>query len=605
MDNPSVPAIQHRRRRWPVILSVAVVVPAAVLAFLWFGLAPSVPAKPIRLVRGENGQMVPADSPEEPGFVSFEVQTGKINANNTFSASSVTARSDHSGFACARLVILNRSDHLLMARIGPLLLDELKPLGYIRQIDYYPAGFSPERGNLTADVTIIMDMEQLAESSGPASHTVEATFTVTAGNRPPGCRSSSIDSLTPPLVQFDWSGRLHHTSTTTGLSSSAAKYKLVAENVAKQIAQTLTKEFRERQEKEGALPELPRAFYPAYREPPTLPLEEFGSPQVVTSSHGLMNHNETFWRLPINRPAADLLGEMQQRLEATGWKTRSRSKAPAQDYLRMARNDAALVIYAPSPRETPPSSSPKEPILYVHYVDRMTQNEMRSAIDESLAKGVSTDVLIRFQRQWSQDQSSRILQLLRSRPVRTPQTSIALANLYHQLKQDDNARAELLHACALLRTVAQYSDLQGKVRSLAKDLGDEKLAEKPLEPRVLDELGFVELKPGTRAASREIGVDEPVHFYARTADGSLRTISLRVIKSPANDSGAYQLAFVDANKDGRSWGTGGASHGSSLDNGCRVTFALERLDTTERFRLNTQLSGPPERRGPPQAASSL
>ncbi|MHB9047687.1 MAG: hypothetical protein ACYC35_17245, partial [Pirellulales bacterium] len=70
MDNPSVPAIQHRRRRWPVILSVAVVVPAAVLAFLWFGLAPSVPAKPIRLVRGENGQMVPADSPEEPGFVS-------------------------------------------------------------------------------------------------------------------------------------------------------------------------------------------------------------------------------------------------------------------------------------------------------------------------------------------------------------------------------------------------------------------------------------------------------------------------------------------------------------------------------------------------------
>lgn len=260
MDDPSAPLIQRRRRRWPVILLVVVLVPVALLVFLWFGLSPTVPTAPIRLVRNENGQLVTENPPEQPRFVSFAVQAAKIEANDTFSSVSASSSPDHSAFACGRLAILNQSDHLLMARIGQLLLDELKPLGYIQQIDYYPAGFSPEQGKRAPDVAINIDMDQLVESGWFASHTVEATFTVTAGNGPPGCCTFNTDHLTPPLVQFDWRGTLRHTSTTTGVNSSAAKYKLVAENIAKQIAAALAKEFGERRDKEGAIPELPQAF---------------------------------------------------------------------------------------------------------------------------------------------------------------------------------------------------------------------------------------------------------------------------------------------------------------------------------------------------------
>ena len=135
-------------------------------------------------------------------------------------------------------------------------------------MDYYPVGFKPEQGGRAADITVTIDLDKLSESGWPASHAVEATFTVTAGNGLPGCRNSYMDDLTPPVVQFDWNGRLQHTSTTTGVASSAAKYKLVAENVARQIAAALTKEFNERRKKDGVMPELPQAFYPPYHKPP-------------------------------------------------------------------------------------------------------------------------------------------------------------------------------------------------------------------------------------------------------------------------------------------------------------------------------------------------
>ncbi len=272
-------------------------------------------------------------------------------------------------------------------------------------------------------------------------------------------------------------------------------------------------------------------------------------------------------------------------MENSGW-----IQSPAQDYLRMARGNAKLVAYAPSPREAPPTSSPKSPILYVQYLERMTQDEARAAIDEAIAKSASADVLICFEQLWSGDQSRRILKLLESRPVRTPQASLTLANLYHRLKEDDKARRELLHTCALLCTVAQYSDLESKARNLAKDLGDETLAEKPIDLELLEELGFVELKPGIQVPSVEIGVEEPVHFCARTSQGSFKTISLRAIKSASAGSGSYELAFVESSKNGRSWGSGGTVHDFSADDGCRVTFSLERLGATARFRLSTQVS---------------
>lgn len=592
MDDPSTSAIQPHRPRWRIILLAVILVPVVVLACLWLWLPPKVPAGPIRLVRGEGGSLVPAESPDPPGGLSFEVQAARIKAKNSFNSCSVTSRSDHAGFPCSRLLIVNRSKHVLMARIGPLLPEKLKSLGDVRQIDYYPAGSSPEQGMLAPDITITLDLAKLTESNWPASHSVDATVEVRACNGPPGCRNGYSDHLTPPVVQFDWEGTLHHVSTTAGLVSSAAKYKMVAEDVAKQIAEALRKEFNTRREKEGPLPELPPAFYPPYRPAPELPLAELGQLEVVTSWHGLFNHNETLWRLAIDRPSGEVCAEIQRRLEGAGWKLCDVSKSPDRSYLRMGRDGAMLVAYVPSSQGSPPGSPPKQSALLIHYVDRMTQGELRAAIDQALAQNVSVDVLMRLERYWSEEQSQRILKAIQAGPVRTPQASLTIAKLYRRLGQEDKAIAELPRARALLRTVAQPSDLESKLKNLAKDLGDEKLAEKPIEPRVLEQLGFVELKAGSQIPSREIGLEEPVHFFGKTAQGTLEIISVRAVKiASASGEPSYQLAQVESSEHGRSWGTSGPSHGFSVEGTCSGFFAIDRLGSTERFRLNVHVSG--------------
>ncbi len=590
MDAPSVSPLPRRRRRWPVIVLLVALVPTAVFGFIWFGLSPNVPAKPIRLVRDDDGRFVPANSPNTTPFASVEVQAAAIKANNNFTSSCVASGSDHATFACQRLMILNRSKHVLMARVGQVLLEELKPLGFVREIDYYPVGFAPEPGSLTPDVTISLNLDKLEESGWPGSHTVEATVTVTAGNAPPGCRNSYTDHLSPPIVEFDWSGQLQHRSSTMGVSSSAAKYKLVAENVAKQIADSLKKEFTDRREKEGAMPDLPEAFYPPYRETPSLPLAEVGRLEVVTSSHGLMNHNETMWRLATDRPIGEVLAELRRRLESSGWQVRDASETAGNEYLRMSLHDAVLTIYCPSPQRGAASSPPQEPALFIHYLDRMTQDEVRDAIDESLAKNVSEEILICFERHWSEEQSRRILKSLQSRPARTPEISLTLASLYHRVKEDDAARRELVRSVALLRTVAQTSELENRAQALAKELGDEQLVKQPVEVGVLEELGFIELKGGVQIPPQEIAVEEPVHFYAKMPDGSLKTISVRAVSGSVAGGEAYQLAHVESSEHGRSWGSGTAAYGLSVDDQCRATFSLEGPDAAGVFRLRTELS---------------
>jgi hypothetical protein len=310
-----------------------------------------------------------------------------------------------------------------------------------------------------------------------------------------------------------------------------------------------------------------------------------------------MNHNETIWRLTADRPVADVLHGIQRRLESAGWKTMH----VHDDYLRMSRDAAELSLRARSAQEIGARSSPKTPTLDVRYVDRMTQAEKRAALDELLAHNTSPEVLMCLENQWSADQLDRVLKAVESRPPRTPQAALALANFYHRLKRDDNARREVLHACALLRTIAQTSDLDNAIKSLAKDLGDEKLVEKPLEPRMLDELGFIELKPGIPVPAQEIGLEEPVHFYVKTSDGSLKIVSLRAFQSGTSSGGkpSYQLAFVESGGPGRSWGTTGPAYSLSLEDGCNASFALNPLGAGERFQLTAQVSGPAPKPAPP------
>ncbi|MDZ7620194.1 MAG: hypothetical protein U1E05_24605, partial [Patescibacteria group bacterium] len=91
---------------------------------------------------------------------------------------------------------------------------------------------------------------------------------------------------------------------------------------------------------------------------------------------------------------------------------------------------------------------------------------------------------------------------------------------------------------------------------------------------------------------QEIGIEEPVHFYAVRSDGSLHTVTVQALKVATAGDQTCQLAFVDSSEHGRSWGTSGTTHGCDLGDQRRATFSLETIEKGKRYRLVTQVSGP-------------
>ena len=54
-----------------------------------------------------------------------------------------------------------------------------------------------------------------------------------------------------------------------------------------------------------------------------------GEPEQVWSWHGLMNHDETLWRITTDGPPAELIGRFQKRFKEAGWEEANQAVAAA------------------------------------------------------------------------------------------------------------------------------------------------------------------------------------------------------------------------------------------------------------------------------------
>ncbi|MCH5374264.1 MAG: hypothetical protein JJ992_09820, partial [Planctomycetes bacterium] len=225
---------------------------------LWAGWNPPVPDGPVRLVRNSTGQF--EQQPGETG-PHWEAHAGKIQAQNSITTISSESRSGRARFACRRMLIVNRSEHLLMQRVGARLLDHLKTIRGFEQVDYLPDGRQTETGQVSPDVTVTLELEEIQESGLVAAHQLEARIRMQAGNSLRRSSTHYMDGLDPPLVNLDIACTLEHRSTTTEIGTPSSRYKLAAEDIAKQLGEALAKKLNELYEKDGALPPLPDVFY--------------------------------------------------------------------------------------------------------------------------------------------------------------------------------------------------------------------------------------------------------------------------------------------------------------------------------------------------------
>ena len=565
---------------------------------LWYGTAPNVPDRPVRLERGDDGAFRPAEGGETPDGARFEFHAGELKANNNFNSTVVSSTSGNARFASRRVAIFNDSDHLLLELVGVRLVEHFEKLPHVQSIEYFPRGHRPEPGGVAPDVVVTLRLDRIVESGFAPVRELDANIFVTAGTRYRKCRSGYRDNLTPPIVDFGFKGELHHVSTVTGISSSAAKYKQTSENIAGEISKTLAGKFTEFRKKHGPLPELPESFYPPYTPPQGIPILDAYELEPVLSHRGFMFPSESFWRLTTTRDLAEILPEMEQLLKDAGWRTRDlqveENRIP---HLRAVRSPEALTVFveenevsrkvASEPDENG-GGEPVEYTLLVHHLIRMGTEDVSRGISELFDTGAPLETLLTFEDLFRSEHWRRLVTRIEDGSVTTAKAWSVLAHRYHHRKDEDAARRALLSAWVLSRTDPDSSDLQGKLRQLAKKLDIHRLDDLPISQELLDGLGFTELGTGEPVPAIEVGVDEPVRFYGVDDKGELILLSLWVGRDDHGpQSITYPLHYAQAGRRMSSHGYGGTSFSTRIGNG-ETSITATRIDGADRFRVEVE-----------------
>jgi len=600
-DSHCQPNRPLRRRMLAGLRWALAIVAAVVCGVLWLGWRPKLPSGPVHLVRGGEGRLGPEANDADSSGIHLELLAAKINANNQLTSTSNESGPSQARFACRRMVIFNHSQHVLMQRAGLSMLQHLKDVRGFEQIDYYPAGKSAEPGELAPDVAVTLTLDDVKTSGLPGSRTLDAQIGLCAGSTLMNYGSHYSDGLDPPQVRWSMSATLTHHSTTTGVGTPSARFKLAAEDIGKQLGAALARRLNKWHDKHGPLPSLPDAFYPPYVPPPELPLPAQEPAELVASYHGLMKSNESLWRIESARELADVLNDLEARLKARGWKTeRLQTAADSLPVLRMLHGEDMLTAYPEHKRDdatpatiagrTPPQVRPGPPatIVMVHLVDRMSRAQAAAAVAALLDGKWPAEKLLIFESMLTGPDRERLMERIAARCPPSPEAWIALVQWHEGAKRSEAAREALQRAHVLLRTLPDQGDLPGRIQELAKKLDHKLPRDGQPGPELLASLGFVEITPAG-VSDRELALDEPALYWARR-DGKPITIALRVVKQGgAGGPAAYAINYVEARDGSSSCGTGDLDYRSALDGMSSVTFHAEPVEIQPRFRLSARV----------------
>lgn len=609
------PAFEHVPPGVLARFSRRLVAIAAIVAGLglvaWYAFPPDVSQGPVRLVRGKDGDfdLVTGNGRRVPRPAA---QTGRMEANNSLIASTSEAHNDPSRLACNRILILGQSSHVLAKRVANCLVQEFKALRFAEEVDYLPPGYPTETGDVAPDVFVTLRMVDL-EESGLANHQVKAKFRLTVGTSLVRDNTFTINHLTPPRLEYAWHCVLDHQSTMLAVASSAAKYKLVSEDIGKQLAGALVKQLNQWVDKFGRLPELPDDFYPAYHAPPELPLAGL-SPRVLFSGRALMQPNETVWQCKTDRPLAEVVAELRPRLEAADWKCNPAGNEDPQQLQASLANGRLSVfledagISISNPASTKAVAPPQSTTFYVRYTESISDSERDRAVSALVASAAPLETILLFQNLPSSADSAAVIERLAAEPVRDAPLWLASARLHHVMKQDDAARADLLKAVALAPCESDPQQITGQIKGMAKSLGDEQLAERQPELALYKELGFVEIGAAGDVPEVELPLAGAANYIAQLADGRRSVMSLRLKRDYEKSAGRYALAVVQTLPNVRmsSLSTiepGNRSpltHSIQLEGLGRVEFTITRDFGQRRIRIQGTLRPDPPA-APPMA----
>jgi hypothetical protein len=495
----------------------------------------------------------------QPGESSdrLEAHVAFVKARNGVQTFGSTSAEGDDRVSIRRIWIICLNPHRLLDRSTRELQKVLVRLPDVEEVVYYPCGTWPEPGQVLPDIFITMDLLEADEKTFLRSRRLRTLVQWKVGSTLFAGTVRTAQANTPPKVTFDMESRLDHDSTMMGIESPRAVYKLEANGIAGEIAKSISKQLGNLLDKYGELSSSATMLYGTYCEPPEFSFLKNNKAQQIISGSGLFKNNHTVWRFMEPRRTDEALKDYRDELRTLGWDSEKFGK----DHLKMQKQNEHIYVF--HERRRSPAMGTAEygesgmasigNLMIAHYESYFTSVQIQEAIDALLASQANVDTLLAFERYFcTSEQTERLRARVEACPVHTLGGSLMLGRYWVNQGRTDKGRAWLMRARAMQRAEKESNAKSQEIRSLAKKLGDESLAEIPVNEQILADAGFASSAQLTKPLEVTRALDEPVLLYRRLEDGRLRTIALRVVHChDISLSVPYGLLMVDK-RNGRS-----------------------------------------------------
>ena len=530
--------------------AVAIVLIGVVLVF--FELPSSSSKSEPVVILNESGKNKPTEQEDSSGRFHAHIVT--INARNNIQTLSSTSAGSGARVSTRNILIICQSPHDLLDRTMHEFQKSLAQLPYVGEVAYYPFGTWPEPGGLLPDVFITINMPQVNERSFLRSRYFKAIIKWTAGSSIFAGTSHSDQTYTLPVVRFDIESQLDHESKMFGIEGSQAKYKLAADGICSEMIKSISKQFENLLDKYGQMPESPEMLYGDYHEPPEFSFLKADKVRLLISGKGLLKNNHTVWRFVSERETDKALTACRDEMKILGWGQEDLGK----DYLQMQKGNEHIYIFRQDRRDSKagtifwsePEKIASEASLIADYESDFTDDQMQKAMDALLNSDAEMKTLLIFEKYFrTPKQLEHLRSIIEESPVNTLDGCLMLARYWADCGETDRGRESLLRARAMQRTEKDYNVRADEIKSLARKLGDESLAEVPVTEEIFRQMGFINPEQLNEPVEIEKPINEPVLFYRRLGDGELQTFALRIIRSQESSYLVpYHLLTVESRK---------------------------------------------------------
>ncbi|UCC97550.1 MAG: hypothetical protein JSW66_17110 [Phycisphaerales bacterium] len=501
---------------------------------------------------GEQQSQEPGESPQW-----LEAHVAFVKARNGVQTFGSTSAKGDNRASVRRIGIICQNPHRLLDRSVRELQKVLVRLPDVDKVEYYPYGTWPEPGGVLPDVFITVDMLEVDEKSFLRSRRLGTLIQWKVGSTLFAGTARTAHANAPPKVTFDMESRLDHDSTMMGIESPRAVYRLEANGIVGEMAKSISKQFGNLLGKYGELPPGAAMLYGTYCEPPEFSFLKDNTAQQIISGYGLFKNNHTVWRFMEQRTTDEALKAYRDELRTLGWD----SEAFGKDYLQMRKQNEHIYVFherrhdpaAGTAEDGESGTSLSSGSMIAHYESYFTSAQIQKAMDALLAGRAKAEALLAFERYLrTPEQIERLRASVEASPVHTLDGCLMLGRYWADQDRTDKGQEWLMRARAMQRAEKESNARSQEIRSLAKKLGDEGLAEIPVSEQILRDAGFVSVATLTGPLEIERALDEPVLLYRRLDDGRMRTIALRVVRSrDISSSVPYGLLAVDK-REGRS-----------------------------------------------------